>query len=65
MRHYYASIMLALGVPDKYAMERMGHSTNSMLKHYQESVKEKDIEINNAMNDYFSRLDETTKKTTK
>lgn len=64
LRHYYASIMLALGVPDKYAMERMGHSTNSMLKHYQESVKEKDIEINNAMNDYFSQLDETTKKTT-
>lgn len=32
LRHYYASTMLALGIPDLYAMERMGHSTPTMLK---------------------------------
>lgn len=64
LRHYYASVMLAIGVPDKYAMERMGHSTNSMLKHYQESIKEKNIEINNALMDYMNSLNEPTKATT-
>lgn len=58
LRHYYASVMLALGVPDKYAMERMGHSTNSMLKHYQESLKEKNIEINTALMGYMQSLGE-------
>lgn len=32
LRHYNASIMLALNVPDKYAMERMGYSTPATLK---------------------------------
>ena len=32
LRHYQASVMLALGVPDKYAMERMGHASTNMLK---------------------------------
>lgn len=32
LRHANASIMLALNIPDKYAMERMGHATNNMLK---------------------------------
>ena len=32
LRHYYASTMLALGVPDFYAMQRMGHATPNMLK---------------------------------
>lgn len=61
LRHYYASIMLALGVPDKYAMERMGHSTNNMLKRYQESIKEKEIEINSEMMKYFRNLVEEKK----
>lgn len=65
LRHYFASVMLALDVPEKYAMERMGHSTNSMLKHYQESMQEKEIEINTAMSIYFDALNpNTTQKTT-
>ena len=32
--HYYASVMLELGVPDKYAMERMGNATPYMLKKF-------------------------------
>lgn len=42
LRHLNASIMLAEGIPDKYSMERMGHSTNNMLKTtYQHTLKER------------------------
>lgn len=46
LRHYYASLMEAAGVPETYQMERMGHTTNYMLKRYQEYLKEKEIEVN-------------------
>ena len=49
LRHYYASVMEAAGVPEIYQMERMGHSSTYMLKRYQEYLKEKEIEINDAM----------------
>lgn len=32
LRHFAASEALALGVPDKYSMHRMGHKTDNMLK---------------------------------
>ena len=32
LRHINASVMLALGIPNKYAEERMGHATDNMLK---------------------------------
>lgn len=59
LRHYYASLLLALGVPDKYAMQRMGHSTTNMLKNvYQHIISEKQDEvtstINQALQDKFS-----------
>lgn len=46
LRHYYASVMAALNVPEVYAMERMGHSTNYMLQRYQEILRSKQAEIN-------------------
>ena len=49
LRHYYASVMEAAGVPELYQMERMGHSTSYMLKRYQEYLKEKEVEIDHAM----------------
>lgn len=56
LRHYNASVMLALGIPDKYAMEIMGHSTNNMLKTvYQHTMENKRMEINNILDDYFSK----------
>lgn len=56
LRHYYASVMLMLGIPDKYAMERMGHSTNNMLKTvYQHTFEQKQVEIANKLNDFFDR----------
>ncbi len=57
LRHANASVMLALGVPDKYAQERMGHATNNMLKTvYQHTMDEKRNSVNNAVNAYFSEL---------
>lgn len=57
LRHYYASVMSALGVPDQYAMERMGHTTNYMLKRYQEYIKSKEAEVNDSMMDFYEKLD--------
>ncbi len=54
LRHFNASVMLALNIPDKYAMERMGHSTPNMLKTvYQHTFDDKKDEINNAINNYL------------
>lgn len=59
LRHYHASILNAAGLPNKYAMERMGHATDNMLKEvYQHTMKSKNMEfdiiINNIMTDTFS-----------
>ena len=59
LRHYYASVMSALGVPEQYQMERMGHSTNYMLKRYQEYIKSKEASVNEEMMRYFDRFGET------
>ena len=57
LRHYNASVMLALGVPDKYAMQRMGHATPHMLKNvYQHIMDEKEKEVNNSMNEYMENV---------
>lgn len=56
LRHYYASVMSALGVPEQYAMERMGHTTDYMLKRYQEYLKTKEAEINDDMMDFYDKL---------
>lgn len=54
LRHYQASVMLAMGVPDKYAMERMGHASTNMLKNvYQHTMTEKSEEVAEAIDDYF------------
>jgi integrase len=54
LRHYCASVMLALGVPDKYAMERMGHATPDMLKRvYQHVMSDKRKEVAQSVNSYF------------
>lgn len=54
LRHANASVMLALNVPDKYAMERMGHATNNMLKNvYQHTMKDKQEEVADLVDTYF------------
>lgn len=59
LRHAYASIMLYLGVPDKYAMERMGHSTPNMLKTvYQHTFKSEQENISQRINDFWVKTAE-------
>lgn len=56
LRHVQASVMLALGVPDKYAMERMGHASTNMLKNvYQHTMRSKSDEVANAVDDFFEK----------
>lgn len=55
LRHVNASVMLALGVPDKYAMERMGHATNNMLKNvYQHTMQDKTQAVADTVGNYFA-----------
>ena len=57
LRHYNASVMLALGVPDKYAMQRMGHATPNMLKNvYQHLISEKEQEVAQSVNAYMEKI---------
>lgn len=60
LRHYNASIMLALGIPDKYAMQRMGHATQNMLKNvYQHLISEKEKQVNSEINSYMKKAYDT------
>ncbi len=55
LRHYNASIMLALNIPNKYAMEFMGHATDNMLKTvYQHTMDFKRQEAAETINKFFS-----------
>lgn len=57
LRHYNASVMLSLNVPNKYAQARMGHATDNMLKNvYQHLMSEKEKEVNDNVNKYFDDL---------
>lgn len=57
LRHYYASSLIAVGTPTKYAMKRMGHSTPDMLnKVYAHIIDSKDAEINAASDEWFGKL---------
>lgn len=57
LRHFHASMMLALNIPDKYAMERMGHATNTMLKTvYQHTFLQKQIEVSSLLNSHIDTL---------
>lgn len=55
LRHVNASIMLALNIPNKYAAERMGHSTENMLKNvYQHTIRSEAQKIDNRINSFFA-----------
>lgn len=57
LRHLNASVMLMLGVPDKYAMERGGWSTNDTLKRvYQHTFTEERKQVDLMIDDYFNRI---------
>ena len=59
LRHAYASMMLKEGIADKYAMERLGQSTPSMIKQvYQHTFR---AEQENAAKKINSAFDELAK----
>lgn len=54
LRHLNASIMLMLGVPDKYAMERGGWSTTDTLKAvYQHTVSDERKHVDELIDGFF------------
>ncbi len=57
LRHLNASIMLRLGVPDKYAMERGGWSSTGVLKGiYQHTFTRERLETDKKIDDYFNSI---------
>lgn len=55
LRHYQASVMMAEGIPDKYAMERMGHATTNMLKNvYQHTMSDMQHKLSTKLNENIS-----------
>lgn len=57
LRHYNASVMLAMGVPDKYAAARGGWgSTEVMRQIYQHLIDEKKVEVDNLINGHFEKI---------
>lgn len=60
LRHYHASVLLAMGVPNKYAQERLGHATDNMLKTvYQHTMQNKRQELDGKLDDYFENFFES------
>lgn len=57
LRHINASVMLALGVPDKYAQERMGHATDNMLKTvYQHTMTAEQSAVADRVDAFFQSI---------
>ena len=57
LRHLNASVMLMLGIPDKYAMERGGWSSNGVLKSvYQHTFSEERKQVDERIDDFFNDL---------
>lgn len=60
LRHMNASIMLALGIPDKYAMERGGWSTPSVMKSvYQHTFSAERQAVDDKIDSYFNSVLDT------
>lgn len=56
LRHYQASILHAMGVPDKYIMERGGWKTDATLKNvYQHTMDAKRKEVEDTICDFFTQ----------
>lgn len=63
-RHGNASMMLAMGVPDKYAMKRLGQSSPSMVKEiYQHLYEDKEKEVAKTVSATYENLYRKKKNT--
>ena len=57
LRHFNASVMLMLRIPDKYAMERGGWATEYTMKNvYQHTFESETNEYENQVNNYMDNL---------
>lgn len=57
LRHFAASEAHSLGIPDKYAMQRMGHKTDNMLKTvYQHTMKDKEEIFANIIDEKMKKI---------
>lgn len=57
LRHYAASIMHAIGVPDQYIMARGGWATDGIMKTvYRDVIDDQMIKMNQKINQHFSDL---------
>lgn len=57
LRHLNASVMLMLGIPDKYAMERGGWSSPNIMKSvYQHTFSEERVAVDKKIDDFFENL---------
>ena len=57
LRHYYASVMLQSGIPNRYAKERMGHATENMLVNvYQHTFKSKQEEFDAVLDTFLDSV---------
>ena len=57
LRHYQASILHAMGVPDKYIMQRGGWRTDNTLKNiYQHTFDKTTKEVSDKINNYFTDM---------
>ena len=57
LRHYAASIMHAIGVPDQYIMQRGGWATDGIMKSvYRDAIDEQTVKMNRLINKHFSSL---------
>lgn len=57
LRHYSASIMHAIGIPDQYIMQRGGWSTDGVMKAvYRNAIDDQTKKMNTKINDYFNAI---------
>lgn len=55
LRHYYAAVVLAHGIPNKYAQERMGHASEDMLKNvYQYTLEHEEKKHDMILDEFFT-----------
>lgn len=57
LRHYCASIMHAMGMPDQYIMERGGWQSDYTMKRvYRDALPDKQKTFDNKVNEYFEKI---------
>lgn len=57
LRHYSASIMHAIGIPDQYIMARGGWKTDNVLKAvYRNVITDEQVKFTNKLNEHFADL---------